>query len=61
MLCYKTIWKISSFLHQKNPRTQKKYTVTDKEPLSIVEALKYFRTILLGQGLKIYTDHSNIT
>ena len=40
---------------------QKRYTVTDKEVLSIIETLKYFRSILLGQKLKIYTDHKNNT
>ena len=29
--------------------------------LSIVGILKYFRKILLGQRLKLYTDHKNMT
>ena len=32
---------------------QKSYTVTEKEILSILETLKDFRTILLGQKLRI--------
>ena len=36
---------------------QKRYTLTEKELLSIVETLKEFLTILLGKQLKIYSDH----
>ena len=34
--------------------------VTEKGLLNIVEILKEFKTILLGQKLKIYADHKNI-
>ena len=37
--------------------TQKRYTVTEKELLSIVYTLNGFLTILLVQKLKIYDDH----
>ena len=40
---------------------QKRYTVTDKEPIRIFENLKEFRTILIGQKLRIYNDHKNFT
>ena len=40
--------------------SQQRYTVTDRELLSVVETLKEFRTILLGQKLRIYTDHKNL-
>ena len=33
------------------------YTVTEKQLLSIVQTLKEFRTILLVQQLKLYTNH----
>ena len=32
------------------------YTVTENELSSTVGTLKEFRTVLIGQGLKIYTD-----
>ena len=53
--------KSIAFCSRKLTETQKHYAVTEKEFLSIVETLKEFRTILLGQKLKIYTDHKNIT
>ena len=35
--------------------------MTEKEILIIVKTLKPFRTILLGQKLRIYTDHKILT
>ena len=40
---------------------QTRYTLTEKELLSIFVTLKEFCAILLGQKLKIYTDHKNLT
>ena len=53
--------KLIAFYSRKLTDTQQWYTVTEKELLSIAENLKDFRTILLGQKLRIYTDHKNLT
>ena len=46
-----------AFYSRKLTGPQTRYTVAEKELLSIVETLKEFCTILLGQQLKIFTDH----
>ena len=37
------------------------YTVIEIDLLRNIEILKKVRTILIGQKLRIYTDHKNIT
>ena len=37
------------------------YTITERELLSIVETLKEFQYILLGQQIKVYTDDKRLT
>ena len=48
------------FYSRKLTKHPTRYKETEKELLSIVENLRYFCTILLGQELKIYTNHKNL-
>ena len=51
---------IAFYSRKLNP-AQVNYTTTERELLSIVETLKEFRNILLGQQIKAYTDNENLT
>lgn len=49
-----------AFFSRKLTAAQTRYTVTELELLSIVELLKEFKGMLLGQKLTVYTDHKNL-
>jgi hypothetical protein len=49
-----------AFFSRKLSDTQKRYNVTEKELLAIVEALKEFKGMLWGQSIVVYTDHKNL-
>jgi RNase H-like domain found in reverse transcriptase len=40
---------------------QRRYTVTERELLSVVLTLKKFCNMLFGYPINIYTDHKNVT
>ena len=50
-----------AFYSRKLTDAQQRYIVMERELICIIETLKEFRTILLGQKLRIYTDHKNLT
>ena len=51
---------IAFYSHKLND-AQTHYTMTEWELLAIVETLKEYRNILLGQKIIVYTDHKNLT
>ena len=50
-----------AFYSRKLNSAQQRYTVGKRELLSVVETLKTFCNILLGQPLNVYTNHLNLT
>ena len=59
--CISQDGKPIAFYSRKLNPAQTRYTVTERELLSIVETFKEFRNILLGQQLIVHTDHQNLT
>ena len=49
-----------AFFSRKLSETQRKYSVTELELLSIVETLKEFKGMLWGQTINVFTDHKNL-
>jgi len=49
-----------AFYSRKLSPTQQRYTTTERELLAIVETLKEFKNILLGQRITVYTGHKNL-
>ncbi len=49
-----------AFYSRKLSNAQKRYTTGKQELLSMIETLKEFQNILLGQKLIVHTDHKNL-
>ena len=49
------------FFSKKFNAAQRKYTVTQRELLAIVESLKHFRNIIYSHEIEVFTDHQNLT
>ena len=50
-----------AFYSRKLQPAQRRYTTTECELLSIIETLKEFKNILLGQQIVVHIDHKNLT
>jgi hypothetical protein len=50
-----------AFYSRKLTDAQTRYTTTERELLAIVETLKEYRNIMLGQQITVWTDHKNLT
>jgi hypothetical protein len=59
--CISQNGKPVAFYSRKLQPAQTRHTTTERELLSIVETLKEFRNILLGQRIQVHTDHENLT
>src|SRR3982750_2262575 len=59
--CISQKGKPIAFYSRKLNPAQTRYATTERELLSIVEVLKEFRNILLGQQIRVHTDHENLT
>ena len=49
-----------AFHSRKLNSARRRYTIIEKELLSIVETLRKFKTILLGYKIEIHTGHKNL-
>ncbi|KAM9975577.1 hypothetical protein ACTFIW_005450 [Dictyostelium discoideum] len=54
---FKVIW----FHSRKLTDTQKRYNISDREFLSIIDSLKKFQPLLISKNVSIYTDLQNLT
>ncbi|KAM9999473.1 hypothetical protein ACTFIY_000002, partial [Dictyostelium cf. discoideum] len=54
-------FKVICFHSRKLTDTQKRYSIGDREFLSIIDSLKKFQHLLIGKKVTIYTDHQNLT
>ena len=50
-----------AFFSRKLTAAQRNYSVGEREMLSIVETLREFRNILLGNEIEVFSDHENLT
>jgi RNase H-like domain found in reverse transcriptase len=50
---------IAFYSRKLNP-AQTRYTANERELLGIVETLKKYRNVLLGQQIEVFTDHKNL-
>lgn len=53
------VGKPLTFYSRKLASAQKNYIEMDQDLLSIMDTLKEFRTMLLGQRITVHTDHKN--
>ena len=55
------VQKPVSFYSHKYNNTERWYSATDREMLTVVDCLRYFKHVLLGHDFMVYTDHKPFT
>ncbi|KAG0438898.1 Retrovirus-related Pol polyprotein from transposon [Dictyocoela muelleri] len=53
--------RVNGFYSRKLKGSELNYTIVEKEVLSILEALRHFKSIIFGSKINIYTDNKNLT
>ena len=51
----------AAYWSKKSSEAQQKYPTTDQELLAIIECLKQYTTILVGQNIVVWINHINLT
>ena len=56
----KGLWHLVAYFSKKLNPTESNYPIHDKEMLAIIRCIRKWRTELVGQHFKVWSDHCNL-